>query len=117
MRCGGPRGADDHGFPVPLPVWQDSGPGLAGRSQDWRQRPVARCDRRGSGIEEQDDVEASVGRHSALALLAQALPSLGTALHGIQNEGMLALQELDNGAPLRPDLQQTCDKAKKHSRS
>jgi len=42
-------------------------------------------------------------RHSALRFLAQALPSLATALPGIRNEGLLALHELEYGAPKRAD--------------
>ncbi len=52
-------------------------------------------------------------RHSALNFLAQALPSLGTALPGIRNEGLLALHELENGAPRRSDWQSACDKARR----
>ncbi len=42
-------------------------------------------------------------RHSALNFLAQALPSLETALPGLNNEGLLALHELENGVPKRSD--------------
>ena len=42
-------------------------------------------------------------RHAALRFLAQALPSLETALPGLSNEGLLALHELENGAPTRED--------------
>ena len=40
-------------------------------------------------------------RHAALRFLAQALPSLETALPGIANEGLLALHELQHGVPKR----------------
>lgn len=42
-------------------------------------------------------------RHAALRLLSQALPSLETALPGLNNEGLLALHELEAGVPNRPD--------------
>jgi len=42
-------------------------------------------------------------RHAALRFLAQALPSLETALPGLNNEGLVALHELQHGAPNRPD--------------
>ncbi len=42
-------------------------------------------------------------RHAALRFLAQALPSLDTALPGIANKGLLALHELQHGVPERPD--------------
>jgi hypothetical protein len=42
-------------------------------------------------------------RHAALRFLAQALPSLETALPGLNNEGLVALHELQHGAPERDD--------------
>ena len=42
-------------------------------------------------------------RHSALRFLSQALPFLETALSGINNEGLLALHELQYGVPERGD--------------
>ncbi len=42
-------------------------------------------------------------RHAALRFLAQALPSLETAVPGIRNEGLLALHELQHGVPRRTD--------------
>ena len=42
-------------------------------------------------------------RHSALRFLAQVLPSLETALPGLNNEGLLAMHELEHGAPTRAD--------------
>ena len=38
-------------------------------------------------------------RHAALRFLSQALPSLETALPGLNNEGLLALHELQEGVP------------------
>ena len=50
-------------------------------------------------------------RHAALRLLAQALPSLETALPGLSNEGLLALHELQHGAPTRGDWTDAARKA------
>ncbi|MCY4318297.1 MAG: hypothetical protein OXE76_03730 [Alphaproteobacteria bacterium] len=50
-------------------------------------------------------------RHAALRFLAQALPSLETALPGLNNEGLLALHELEHGAPGRADWPEAEQKA------
>lgn len=50
-------------------------------------------------------------RHAALRFLAQALPSLETALPGLNNEGLLALHELEHGAPGRTDWTEAEQKA------
>ena len=50
-------------------------------------------------------------RHSALRFLAQVLPSLETALPGLNNEGLLAMHELEHGAPERPDWDEARRKA------
>ena len=42
-------------------------------------------------------------RHAALRFLAQVLPSLETALPGLNNEGLLALNELQRGTPKRDE--------------
>ena len=42
-------------------------------------------------------------RHAALRFLAQALPSLETALPGLNNEGLVALHERQFGTPERQD--------------
>ncbi len=42
-------------------------------------------------------------RHAALRFLSQALPSLETTLPGLNNEGLLALHELETGVRNRPD--------------
>lgn len=42
-------------------------------------------------------------RHAALRFLSQAMPSLETALPGLNNEGLLALHELRTGVPERAD--------------
>ena len=46
---------------------------------------------------------AQPDRHAALRFLSQALPSLETVLPGLNNEGLLALHELQHGAPARAD--------------
>lgn len=50
-------------------------------------------------------------RHAALRFLAQALPSLETAVPGIRNEGLLALHELQHGVPQRDDWKHAKRKA------
>lgn len=50
-------------------------------------------------------------RHAALRFLAQALPSLETTLPGLNNEGLLALHELQQGVPSRGDWPEARRKA------
>ena len=50
-------------------------------------------------------------RHAALRFLSQALPSLETALPGLNNEGLLALHELQSGVPARADWEAARPKA------
>ena len=50
-------------------------------------------------------------RHAALRFLAQALPSLETALPGLNNEGLVALHELQYGTPGRQDWAEAKRKA------
>ena len=57
------------------------------------------------------EVLAQPDRHAALRLLSQALPSLETALPGLNNEGLLALHELEHGVPRRPDWAEAKRKA------
>ena len=57
------------------------------------------------------EVLAQPDRHAALRLLSQALPSLETALPGLNNEGLLALHELERGVPERPDWAEAGRKA------
>ena len=52
-------------------------------------------------------------RHAALRLLAQVLPSLETALPGLNNEGLVALNELQHGTPGREDWGDAGQKARK----
>lgn len=56
---------------------------------------------------------AQPDRHAALRFLAQALPSLETSLPGLRNEGLLALHELEHGAPKRHDWAEIGVKARK----
>ena len=46
---------------------------------------------------------AQPDRHAALRFLSQALPSLEAALPGLNNEGLVALHELQHGVPTRAD--------------
>jgi len=50
-------------------------------------------------------------RNAALRFLSSALSSLGTALPGLRNEGLLALHALDKGAPRRDDWKLAGEKA------
>lgn len=52
-------------------------------------------------------------RHAALRLLGQALPSLETKLPGLNNEGLLALHELEQGVPRRADWAEATSKARR----
>lgn len=54
---------------------------------------------------------AQPDRHAALQFLSQALPSLETALPGLNNEGLLALHELQHGVPSRTDWTDAKDNA------
>ena len=56
---------------------------------------------------------AQPDRHAALRFLSQALPSLEAALPGLNNEGLLALHELQHGAPARSDWQEAERKAQR----
>jgi hypothetical protein len=56
---------------------------------------------------------AQPDRHAALRFLAQALPSLETPLPGLRNEGLLALHELERGAPKRHDWAEIGAKSQK----
>lgn len=52
-------------------------------------------------------------RHAALRFLAQALPSLETTIPGLNNEGLLALHELQQGVPSRGDWKEARQKAER----
>ena len=47
-------------------------------------------------------------RNAAIRFLSDTMPSLGTALHGISNEGLLSLHELTHGTRNRPDWNNAC---------
>ena len=52
-------------------------------------------------------------RHLALKLWDQTLRSLKTTIHGLRNEGLLALHELEHGTPKRTDIEYARKKARK----
>ena len=106
-----PRGADlqsawkkrraGRATPVLVIVLYPEGAGLCGPSGEhppvYPQVDPGQIERVCSEVLDQPD------RHAALRFLAQALPSLETALPGLSNEGLLALHELQHGAPTRED--------------
>lgn len=95
--------------PVLLVVLHPDGAGLCGASGE--EPPVyPRID---NGLVERLCREAldQPDRHAALRLVAQALPSLETALPGLNNAGLVALHELQHGAPRRTDWEEAKRKA------
>ena len=95
------RRRDGRAAPVLLVVLYPGGAGLCGASGE--EPPV--YPKADAGQVERLCAEAldQPDRHAALRFLAQALPSLETALPGLSNEGLLALHELQHGAPSRED--------------
>ena len=95
--------------PVLLVVLHPEGAALCGASGEappvWPRADIGQVERLGREVLEQPD------RHAALRFLAQALPSLETALPGINNEGLAALHELQHGVPGRPDWAEAGRKA------
>ena len=95
--------------PVLLVVLHPEGAALCGASGEappvYPRADPGQVERLGREVLEQPD------RHAALRFLAQALPSLETALPGINNEGLAALHELQHGAPVRPDWTEAGRKA------
>lgn len=87
--------------PVLLVVLHPGGAALCGASGEappvYRQADAGQVERLCRALLAQPD------RHAALRFLAQVLPSLETALPGLNNEGLLALHELEHGAPQRAD--------------
>ena len=87
--------------PVLLVVLHPGGAALCGASGEappvYRQADAGQVERLCRALLEQPN------RHAALRFLAQVLPSLETALPGLNNEGLLALHELEHGAPQRAD--------------
>ena len=87
--------------PLVFVVLHPSGASLCGATGE---RPPV-YEKRGPGQVERLCREAlsQPDRHAALRFLSQALPSLETALPGINNEGLLALHELQHGVRSRKD--------------
>ena len=87
--------------PVLLVVLHPGGAALCGASGEappvYRQVEAGQAERLCRAVLEQPD------RHAALRFLSGVLPSLETALPGLNNEGLLALHELAHGAPQRAD--------------
>ena len=87
--------------PVLLVVLHRDGAALCGASGEeppvYLRADVGQVERLCREVLDQPD------RHSALRFLAQVLPSLETALPGLNNEGLLAMHELEHGAPDRQD--------------
>ena len=87
--------------PVLLVVLYPEGAGLCGASGE--EPPVYPQVDRGQMERLCREALDQPDRHTALRFLALALPSLETALPGLNNEGLLALHELQHGAPNRAD--------------
>ena len=87
--------------PVLLVVIYPGGAALCGASGEdppvWQHMDIGQVERLCREVLEQPD------RHAALRFLTQALPSLETSIPGINNEGLLALHELERGTPRRSD--------------
>ena len=95
--------------PVLLVVLHPKGAGLCGAAGE--NPPVYRNVDRAQVERLAREVLDLPDRHSALRFLSQALPSLETALPGINNEGLVALHELQHGARDRADWQAAKRKA------
>ena len=95
--------------PVLLVVLHEEGAALCGASGETppvhRNVDRAQAERLSRELLDQPD------RHAALRFLAQALPSLDTLLPGINNEGLVALHELQYGARSRGDWDDVRGKA------
>ena len=87
--------------PVLLVLLYPNGAGICGPSGEkppvFREATAGQVERLCREAIDQPD------RHAALRFLTQALPSLETALPGLSNAGLLALHELQHGAPERSD--------------
>ena len=84
-----------------LVVLHPGGAGLCGASGE--QPPVYPSVDEGQVERLCQEVLDQPDRHVALRFLAQVLPSLETALPGLNNEGLVALHELHHGVPNRTD--------------
>jgi len=95
--------------PVLLVVLHPKGAALCGASGDTpsvhRNVDRAQAERLCHELLDQPD------RHAALRFLTQALPSLETSLPGVNNEGLVALHELQHGARSRGDWNDAGKKA------
>jgi hypothetical protein len=96
--------------PVLLVVLHDGGAALCGAAGD--EPPVYPGIDRGQAERLCAEALAQPDRHAALRFLSQSLPSLETALPGINNEGLVALHELAHGSPNRGDWQQAGQRAR-----
>ncbi len=95
--------------PVLLIVLHPDGAGLCGASGE--QPPANPTVDRGLVERLCREVLDLPDRHAALRFLAQALPSLETALPGIDNRGLVAEHELRHGTPARDDWNRARRKA------
>ena len=96
--------------PVLLVVLHPGGAGLCGAAGE---KPPVYPELNAGQIERLcREVLNQPDRNAALRFLKHALPSLETALPGINNEGLVALHELQHGAPTRNDWESARHKAK-----
>ena len=95
--------------PVLLVVLHPNGAGLCGAAGE--SPPVYRNVDRAQVERLAGEVLDLPDRHAALRFLSQTLPSLETALPGINNAGLVALHELQHGARHRADWRAAKHKA------
>ena len=95
--------------PVLLVVLHPEGAALCGASGDTP--PVHRTVDRAQAQRLCRELLDQPDRHAALRFLNQALPSLETVLPGVNNEGLVALHELQHGARSRGDWNDAAKKA------
>ncbi len=95
--------------PVLLVVLHPNGAALCGASGDTP--PVHRSVDRAQAQRLCRELLDQPDRHAALRFLNQALPSLETLLPGVNNEGLVALHELQHGARARGDWNNAAKKA------
>ncbi len=88
--------------PVLLVVLYPNGTALCGASGDTP--PIHRGVDRAQAERLCRELLDQPDRHAALRFLNQALPSLETLLPGVNNEGLVALHELQHGARSRGDI-------------
>ena len=95
--------------PVLLAVLSPSGAALCGATGE---QPPVYADLDPGRVERLcREALAQPDRHAALRFLSQALPSLETALPSLNNEGLVALHELQRGVPNRSDWDEARAKA------